>query len=679
MAAIRGPARLLAAALAALLLSATAASAAITELKLGSPEPFAEGANLGAAGSYERIKGTAKGEIDPEDPANSVIVDLDRAPRNARGKVEYETDVFILRPVNSAKSSGVLVYDVVNRGRKFFLTWMNEASEAAPASPNDPKSLIDAGNRFMFDRGATLLWSGWDPDVPAGLMKIDLPVASNGDKPITQRIRDEFQIATRGGGDGGVHALPYVAASVDKARARLSVREKEGEARTEIPPDKWEFVDTRTIRLMPAGTKFFPVKIHEFWYEATAPKVVGIGFAATRDLVSYLRNGQATSVASAPAAVAAKRPPAKAAAVQTAPTSPVGPVKHTLAFGISQSGRFLRHFLELGMNADEQGRRVFDGVLSHIAGAGKVSANHTFAMPGRTATQHEDRFYPENWFPFSAARMTDPFTGQTGALRSVSSLTNPKMMEVNTATEYWQKGASLVHMDPLGRIDARLPDNVRVYMIAGTQHGGRAGANDAPGLCAMPRNPNSSGPALRALFKALEDWVASETEPPVSRVPRLADNTAVEAGKLAYPKMPGFLHPPAPNRFGPPIDWIDPPREYGRTYATLVAAIDADGNEIGGIRLPPIAVPLATYTGWNLYKAFPGEMCDRDGASLAFARSKAQREAKGDARLSLEERYGGKEAYVGKVKEAAEDLARQRLLLPADVAGYVKAAEAAQF
>jgi len=682
MAAARRSAKLLCVGLFALALTCGSAAAMITEIRLEPPEPFADGASLGAAGSYLRVKGTAIGELDPSDPANSVIVDLDRAPRNARGNVEYRTDVFILKPADAAKSSGVLVYDVLNRGRKFFLTWMNEAAETTPATPNDPKSLPDAGNRFMLDRGATLVWSGWDPDVPAGLMRIEVPTATNEGRPIAQRIRDEFQIATRGGGDGALHVLPYPAVSTDKSKARLTVREKEGEPRTEIPADKWEFLDQKTIRLMPAGTKFFPVKIHELWYEATAPKVVGMGFAATRDLVSYLRNGPAPSPATIEPAAGAKRlakAGLKTASARGSPTSPAGPITHTIAFGVSQSGRYLRHFLELGMNADEQGRRVFDGMLSHIAGAGKVSANHTFAMPGRTATQHEDRFYPENWFPFSRARMTDPFTSQTGRLHSVSSATEPRMMEVNTSTEYWQKGASLVHMDPTGRIDARLPENERVYMIAGTQHGGRAGVNDAPGLCAMPRNPNSAAPALRALLRALEAWVVAGDAPPASRVPSLSDRTAVEAGKLAFPKMPGFVMGPGANRIGPPADWIAPPREPILAYATLVSAIDGDGNETAGIRLPPVAVPLATFTGWNVYKAYHTELCDRDGASIPFARNKAQRDSKGDARLSREERYGSRDAYVAKVKDATAQLVQQRLLLPADAAEYVLAAEKIQF
>jgi hypothetical protein len=349
-------------------------------------------------------------------------------------------------------------------------------------------------------------------------------------------------------------------------------------------------------------------------------------------------------------------------------------IRHALAFGVSQSGRFLRHFLELGMNDDGHGRRVFDGVMSHVAGAGKVFANHRFGMPGRTATQHEDRLYPENWFPFGNAVTTDPFSRETGAILQ-DHPTDPLVIETNSSTEYWQKGASLVHTDPAGRNDAELPPNVRVYMIAGTQHGGRPGVDPRPGPCVNPRNPHSATPALRALFAALEEWVTKGTAPPPNRVPRIADGTAVTAETIKMPAVPGFAVAPGANQIVPPVDWVDPPVRIDNVYGSRVCAVDTDGNEIAGIRLPPIAVPLGTYTGWNVYRAQPGELADRDGSLIPFARTRAEQEAARDPRPSLEERYGSREAYVAKVKAAAEALVAERLLLPADAAAYVEAAE----
>ncbi|HEV7994616.1 MAG TPA: alpha/beta hydrolase domain-containing protein [Stellaceae bacterium] len=634
---------------------------AIVEIKVDAVEPFAGGHSFGEAGGYLRIRGTAKGELDPAAMENAGIADLDKAPKNPRGMVEYETDFFILRPVESQPGGGVLVYDVTNRGRKVILGRLDEAGVNADA--NDPKTARDVGLGFTLGRGYSLVWSGWDPAAPRANsgMTARLPAALEAGRPMVRRIRDEFHVGTRAPGKGDVVRLGYRVVSTDPRRARLTVRDRESDARTEIPAGAWEFVDDRSIRLLPAGTSFAAYKIYDLWYEATGSTVIGAGFAATRDLVSFLRYERADRHGTANPMLADSR-------------SGDGPgAAHTLAFGVSQAGRFLRHFLELGMNDDGHGRRVFDGVLTHVAGAGKVFANHSFAMPGRTATQHEDRLYPENWFPFGNALTTDPFSGERSAILK-GRPTDPLMIEVNTATEYWQKGASLVHTDPAGGRDAELPPNARAYLIAGTQHGGGPGTDPGPGPCVNPRNPNSASPALRALLVALEEWVKTGTAPPPSRVPTIAHGTAVAAERVAMPRVPGFAIAPGANPIGPPVDWVDPPARLDNFYPTQVCAVDADGNEIAGIRLPPIAVPLGTYTGWNVYRAQPCELCDRDGSLIPFARTKALREAAGDPRPSLDERYGGRDAYVARVEAAAKALVADRLLLPADAALYVRAA-----
>jgi len=632
---------------------------AIVEIKVDAVEPFAEGQGFGEAGSYLRIKGVAKGEIDPAASENKVIVDLDKAPRNARGMVEYETDFFILRPSEPQRASGVLVYDVTNRGRKVILGRLDEAG--GNADTNDPRSVQDAGLGFTLRRGYSLVWSGWDSGAPRANngMTARLPPALENGEPMLRRIRDEFHIGTRSPGKGDVVRLNYPAISTDPRKARLTVRDRESDARTEIPADAWEFVDNRSVRLLPRGTNFAPYKIYDIWYEATGSTVMGVGFAATRDLVAFLRYERADRNGAAN------------------PMIPDGAqrsgVQHALAFGVSQAGRFLRHFLELGMNDDGHGRRVFDGVLIHVAGAGKVFANHSFAMPGRTATQHEDRLYPANWFPFGNVVTSDPFSGTRGAILK-GQPTDPLMIEVNTSTEYWQKGASLVHTDPSGRLDAELPSTARAFMIAGTQHGGGPGTEPSPGPCVNPRNPHSASPALRALLVALEQWVTTGVAPPPSRVPSIAQGTAVIAAAVAMPKVPGFALAPGANQIAAPVDWVDPPARLDNFYGTRVCAVDADGNEVAGVRLPPIAIPLGTYTGWNVYKAQPGELADRDGSLIPFVRTKGEREAAGDPRPSLEERYGSREAYVARVEAAAAALVADRLLLPADAAVYVKAA-----
>jgi hypothetical protein len=626
----------------------------INEIQVAAIDSFADGHEFGPAGAYLRIRGTARGVLDPSAPENAAIADLDKAPRNARGLVEYATDFDILRPRDPRRGSGILVYDVTNRGSKRIFNLLDDVPANDPARTNNPRTKEDAGLGFCLGRGYSIVWSGWDPGAPRannGLGADFPPVVENG-RPAIGRIRDEFHIGTRGAGDGGQHRLPYPASSMDKHAARLTVRGREADPRLAIPAEQWEFVDERTIRLLPVGRKFEPFRIYDFWYEATGAKVLGIGFASVRDLVSFLRHERADN-------------PLVAEGTE---------IRHTLGFGVSQSGRFLRHYLELGMNQDSDGRRVFDGVLSHVAGAGKVFANHRFGMPGRTATQHEDRLYPENWFPFGNTVGSDPFSGKTGAILT-GDATDPVVIETNTSTEYWQKGASLVHTDPSGGADAELPANARVYLIAGTQHGGRPGADPRPGPCCNPRNPHSATPALRALFLALEEWVTNGVAPPPSRLPRLADGTAIRAEAVRMPRVKDFALPPGANRILPPLDWVEPPEtEPAQAYDTYVCAVDADGNEVAGIRLPPIAVPLATYTGWNVYTAQPGELADRDGSRIPFARTRAERDAADDPRPSLEERYGNREAYVARVEAAAAALVAERLLLPMDAEAFVAAA-----
>jgi hypothetical protein len=624
---------------------------AVTDISISDILDFADGHAFGATGAYVRIKGIAHGSLDPTAACNAGIVDLDKAPVNAKGLVEYATDFDMLRPKDPTRGSGILVYDVPNRGSKRIFNLLDDVLPSLPGS-NDPKTKEDAGLGFLLGRGYTLVWSGWDPGAPRAnaMLGGDFPTSLENGKPIARRIRDEFHFGTRTTSDGSIRRLSYPAATLDQPAARLTVRDRESDRRSEIPREEWEFLDERTIRLLPPGRNFAPIKIYELWYEATRSKVLGIGYASVRDLVSALRYDS-------PAALG------------------VGEIRHAIGFGVSQSGRFLRHFLELGMNANETGQKVFDGVFSHVAGAGKVFANHSFSMPGRTATQHEDRLYPENWFPFSAAETADPVSGRIAALLNRPE-TDPKLIETNSATEYWQKGASLIHTDPGLRRDLKLPDNSRAYLVAGTQHGGRPGVNPAPGPCVNPRNPHSATPALRALFAALEDWVVRGIAPPPSRVPSVADGSAVLAKTVAIPKVPGFAVPPSDNPVLPPVDWIDPPETSAPApYTTFVSPVDADGNETAGIRLPQIAVPLGTYTGWNVYKTQPDELADRDGSFIAFARTKAEREATGDPRPSLAERYGSKTGYVEQLRHAAAALVAERLLLPDDADRLVAIAE----
>ena len=640
----------------ALILAAAPVAARLTEISVATVEPFADGAPFGDTGSYERVKGTFKGELDPADPRNRIIVNIERAPRNAAGRVEYEADFYILRPVDAARGSRKILYDVTNRGRQY-AHWMFGDSRTVR---NDPRALEDAGNGLILRRGYTVVWSGWDPGAPRsnGGLSMQPVIATHGGAPIVRVIRDELQSGTRGP-LRETFRLTHEAATLDPAQARLTARRGETDARREIPATGWAYVNAREIRLAPEGTKPEPGTIYEFHYPATNPRVLGIGLAATRDLVSFLRYEKADARGNA---------------------NPAGAgIRHALAFGRSQSGRYLRDHVAQGFNQDESARRVFDGVLAHTAGVGGVFLNAEFGQPARTATQHEDRTFPENAFPFSTARMTDPVTGRTGSLLRGDGF-DPLWMETNTSTEYWQKGASLLVTDPLGTRDVAHPANARGYLIAGTQHGGQAWMRSTPGNCMNPRNPHSPTPALRALLVALDEWVSEGKAPPASRTPRIQGGTLTSPRELGFPPIPGARVAQRVNEIGVLKDWVKPELDMSRPYRPLVTRVDLDGNEVAGILLPEIAVPLATHTGWNVYKApFPeGELCDRDGTYIPFPATRAEREARSDPRASLEERYGSHATYVQRLTEAANRLVAERLLLREDAEALVAKARSAE-
>jgi hypothetical protein len=649
----------------ALVFVSAPALARLTTITITAVEPFAAQTSFGAAGTYERVKGVFKGELDPADPRNAVIVNIDRAPRNANGKVEYEADFFMMRPADAARRNGRLVYDVTNRGRMNFHSRFTEAK----GRTNDPKVAADVGDGLFFRQGYTFVWSGWDPDAPliGNGLAMKPVVATNDGGAILKRIREEFISGTRARdeGDGGsrsegeVFRLSYDAATLDPRAAKLTVRRTDGGERREIPASGWKYVNARTIQLLPAGAMPEAGSIYELQYAAKNPRVLGIGMAATRDLVSFLRF-EAHDAAGTP--------------------NPAGAgVRRALAFGSSQSGRFLRDFVRDGFNQDEAKRKVFDGVMAHTAGVGGVFLNEEFAQPNRTSTQHEDHTFPEAAFPFSTARVTDPVTGRTGSLFRNDGF-DPLWMETNTSTEYWQKGASLLTTDPLGARDIELPANARSYLLAGTQHNAAAWMTSTRGSCVNPRNPHSPTPLQRALFVALDEWVDGKAPPP-SSVPSIADGTLTPLGRLRFPTIPEVQVARRMNEIGVITDWTRPLIDMARPYRPLVPQVDADGNETAGVLLPDIKVPVATHTGWNLYRGpFPeGELCDRDGTYSPFPRTRAEREARSDPRPSLEERYGSHAEYVKRYEDAVRRLVQQRLLLPEDARRYQAKVRSTEF
>jgi hypothetical protein len=646
-----------------LLLSVACAShARIIEIKVQAVRPFAEGQTFGAAGAYERVTGTAIGELAPADARNRVIVNLDRALINARGMVEYEVDFDLLRPVDAQRGNGKIMYDVTNRGRKFLPVWL---MSAAPAGANNPLTTADAGDGLFLRMGYTIVWTGWDADAPrtGGGMAIRVPVATTASGATVVRvIRDELVSATRGPVLREFR-LAYEAATTDASHMRLTVRRRESDARVELPPSEWRLKDARTLEILTpssneSGAVSGPVvgSLYEFHYPAKNPGVLGIGYAATRDFISFLRYEERDARGTA---------------------NPAGGRKsHAFAVGISQSGRYVREHISLGFNQDESARPVFDGMLAHISGVGRVFLNYEFGMAGRTNTEHEDHLYPENEFPFSAAVQTDPFSNKTAALFRNDGF-DPLLIETNTSTEYWQKGASLLTTDPLGQRDVALPSNARAYLVASTQHAGRPGLKPDLGPCMNLRNPHNPMTAVRALLVALDHWASRGTPPPPSLVPSIAEGTLVKPDNQNFPAIPGFAVARVGNTLPLFGDWVHPKPDLKRQYQPLVAKTDADGNEIAGIQLPEIAVPLATYTGWNLYKRpfTEGDLCDRDGSYSEFAATRAEREQANDPRASVAERYASHVDYVAKLRAASETLVRDGLLLEEDAAAYLRQAQ----
>ncbi len=640
--------------LAIMLLSTAVADADVTRIEISRREPFVAGQPFASVGAYERIFGRFYGELDPEHHLNTGIVDLDKAPRNARGKVAYSSDFEILKPVDLGKGNGALLYDVNNRGNKRALIQFNNA----PAT-NDPTTPDHAGNGFLMRHGYTVVWSGWIADLPAAnnALRIQVPTAISVGGRIEQTVWDEFLFNV----DGSMQArLTFPATSTDTSRATLLVRARNADEPTVVAPDQWEFAGPQSIRLEPAAP-FRIGAIYQLIYKAADPPVAGIGFAASRDLVSFLRYAVADE-AGTPNPLAAEGRPA---------------VRRALAHGTSQSGRYLRDFVYRGFNEDERNRIVFDGINPHVATA-RLFLNHRFAQPNRmTHTAHGFMFFPDVSFPFAYETQADPFTGMSdGILARCASRGNcPKVIHTQTATEYWQSGQSLITTDALGRRDGTAPDQVRIYHFAGTQH---VEIQIMPkGVCATPHNTVDYRPLLRGALAALDRWVKDGVAPPPSRHPRLADATLVPMTAPGVP-IPGFPLPQGPNPrprfdYGPdfPKGIISQtlPVTLGDSYKVLVPKVDADGNETTGVRLPDIAVPTATNTGWAVRSGeagAAGELCYLDGSRLPFARTKAEREAQGDPRPSLEERYRGPADYAAKVQSAVSELTKEGFLLAED-------------
>jgi hypothetical protein len=618
----------------------------IVRLTISQRQAVFGGTSFGSVGPYELLSGTAYGELDPRAPGNSGIVNLNNAPLNTKGHVEYSVDIAILKPVDTAKGNARLIYDVLNRGRNTALSNLNESGGAF--GPND------AGNAFLMRHGYTVVWSGWQADLPNNplLLKAHLPVASRDGKPIAGTSREEFTDVPAG--PRFTEPLTYPAASLDPSAAHLTVREREADPRQSIASSSWRYVDANHVEIT-AAPGFDRGAIYEFIYPATNPAVAGIGLAAMRDFVSFLRyadhdgTGQANPV-----------------------RQPGTTLKATLGFGISQSGRVLKDFVYQDFNADISGRMVLDGILPVVSGSKRSFTNYEFAQPGRFSRQHEDHFYPGDQFPFSYATTTDPVTGKTDGLlvQCEKSHTCPRIFHADSDTEFWQGRGSLVVTDTSGHALA-LPGSVRAYNFSGITHNAAPDRNTR-GECQQYENPLRFSPYARALLVALDRWVSEGIAPPASAYPNLKSHTLVTfaQAQASYPAIPGAPFSPIINQLQVVDPKSMPPAASGPSYPLYFPPLTADGNPTGGIEPPEVTVPIGTYAGRNVRaEGFAeGELCGLFGEYIPFAITRQERLASGDPRPSLEERYASQQDYASKRQRAVDALVQKRFVLPEDAA-----------
>jgi hypothetical protein len=662
---IRGSSIAIVVSLAAALLAGSPVEARITSLQVVRLEsPTFGGMTFGSVGAYEKITARAFGEVDPTAAANSLMTDIQFAPRNARGMVEYSTDVVILKPIDPRNGSGKIFYDVVNRGNKGSYTTFNQAP--APSNvANTPAS--GAGTGLLMRRGYTIVWSGWEDPAIIGTgpntLTAALPVArnANGSSIVENMIIEQiFDNAT-----GTTIPLPYRAADTVQSHAYMLVHNHTQFVvgaphvdRVTVPTSVWSYVNDQTVRINRADpflASYDQGAAFEFVFPAKDPIVLALGFAATRDLISFLKHDSSTQ-------------------------NPVrNAIQYALGRGDSQSGRYLKGFLYWGFNADENGHIVFDGMSPHISGAHAIASNDRFGDSNATGRSYQRHLSAKMEFPFTYGLRTDPFTGVTDGIlaRCERNGTCPKVMHTDSGNEPYLKPVSLITTDGPGNgalpKDIKLPSNVRVYTIGSTQHGPQGSISTAPsGVCQQPGNPNQWAPSVRALGIALDDWVTRGEAPPKSEYARIEDHTLVRSmpqAKQGFPMIPGVRYTGWYN----PVDVLDknvlPNLPIpGKSYTILVPKADDDGNDVSGVRTLDVQVPLATYTGWALRRApfAENEDCALTGQYIPFATTKAARIAAGDPRKSVEERYKSFNEYQDKLEHAIDDTIKDGFLLCED-------------
>jgi len=644
----------------ALLIVAWPACARVTRVEVKSRTPVLGGKEFGAAGVYERVVGRVYFSLPVANLHNRGIVDLANAVNLKVGEVEFSADFMALRPVDADKGNGSMILEVPNRGLSRIV---------ALVDGGDWNAEKEAGDAWLLRNGYTVVALGWQWDAEGdGALRLYAPVAKLQGKTITGLLRGDImpskpmdEIPLGHWTLGRIGGSEYPVSAADDPRDVLTVRDSRTAERATIPRAQWRFAHTVSGRLEPSDRfihldgGFKPGKIYEYVYVVADPVVAGGGFAAIRDFASYAKH--------APDAIT--------------------PVQRVFGEGISQNGRFLRDFLYEGFNADEEGKIALDGVLAHVAGAGRGSFNYRFAQPSRDAQPTSSVYFPTDIFPFTDEPEKDPVTGATGGLldKAVVQKVVPKIFFSNTSFEYWGRAAALIHTSADGKQDAAISPNVRIYHFTGLQHFSgpfppAKGAGDILGQ--EPQSPLPIKYFWRAMIRNMDAWVRNGTPPPVSRYPRIDDGTLVPFKLYAPPRIPGVAQPHEASEalhldYGPGwqekrILTLQPPKA-GAAFPVMVPQVDLDGNETDGVRLPEITVPLATYTAWNLRDPSIGAPDQRvafEASYLPFPRTPADREKTKDPRMSIAERYRNRFEYLTRYSAALDALVKENWILEED-------------
>jgi hypothetical protein len=618
--------------------------------------------------------GTATFAIDPDEKDLPFICDLEFAPRNPEGLVEFKTILDIVKPVDLSRGNRKLLFDFSNRGGRGAFTRLNDGG-------GDFSKASAAGNGFLNRHGYTVVCAGWQGDLvyTGSNVVAFLPEARQNGQPLRGKVRQEF-ISDK----PGVLSMPVSGAAniqcysvLNRDSATLTMREKEADPRVAVPASDWELAKTKetdgNVQITPSNTDLYvkggfkPGWIYELIYETEGSRVMGLGFLGLRDLVSFLRHDRADASGLA---------------------NPLaGFIDKAYGYGASLAGRVVREFIYEGWNRDAEGRKVFDAVQTHT-GIGRLYFNMRFAQIGRYPRQHEEHSYPSERYPFNFSPVPDPFTGKVDSVLKRPD-TDPLIVHCHTSSEYWERHGSMTHTDPRDGSDIEMLPNVRMYMLAGSPHAAIA-ADNPKWVGQLPPSNFSPQPFLRACFALMDRWASQGVPPPPSRVPRRSEGQLVlpEEALKKFPKIPGVNLPATPSRlplwnYGPDFDErgimsIFPPEAVsGKEYPIQVPQVDPDGNDLGGVRYPDMQAPIATYIGWALRKPgfAEGELLMTNGCIKAFARTKAEREKNGDPRLSIEERYPSHQAYVDIVKRAVDELVKEGFLLSEDGESYIEAAK----